>query len=236
MSNASADDASSADGSGAMDATASGAREVYQRELEARREQNTALFELAEEDQRRTLDLDKKTWDTKLKTAGVAAGTMANLMQNLYVATGSNNKAMFDAGKAFAIAETVINTRAAAMAAYKSLAGIPYVGPYLGAAAAAAAIAAGAAQIREISSTQPGGGSISARGIANPPYSGGSASSQPVPMRLEAPDEKMTQKITVIINTLEGSEVNWQKVTEENIKPALEDLKNRNVRLDILTT
>jgi hypothetical protein len=122
------------------------------------------------------------------------------------------------------------------MGAYKSLSGIPLIGPALGAAATAAALAAGAAQVQEISSTQPGGGSISAGGTANPAYSGGSPSAYPIPQRLEAPDEKLTQHITVNIHTLEGSEVNWQKVAEENIKPALENLKDRNVSLDILTT
>lgn len=235
MSNAGVDGASSAEDTGVMDGTASQV-EARQAELEQRAQHNTALFALEQEHQHRTMELDKMTWDTKFKTASTAASTMANLMQNLYVATGSKNKAMFEVGKAFAIAETIINTRTAAMKAYQSLSGIPIIGPALGVAAAAAALAAGAAQVQEISSTQPGGGSISAGGTANPAYRGGSPSAYPIPQRLEAPDELLTQHITVNIHTLEGSEVNWQKVAEENIKPALENLKDRNISLDILTT
>ena len=64
------------------------------------------------------------------------------------------NKA-FKANKAVQYANTVVNTATSAMSAYSSLAGIPIVGPALGAAAAAAAIAAGAIQIKIISAQQP---------------------------------------------------------------------------------
>lgn len=60
----------------------------------------------------------------------------------------------FKIAKAAAIAQAVIKTYEAATSAYASLAGIPYVGPVLGAAAAAAAIAAGAANIAVIKSQQ----------------------------------------------------------------------------------
>jgi hypothetical protein len=210
--------------------------EQNQSELQQKAEHKTALFAIEQNHQSKTLELDKMTWDMKFKTAASATSTMSSLMQNLYVATGSKNKAMFEAGKGFAIAETIINTHAAAMGAYKSQASIPGIGPALGIAAAAAAIAAGAAQVQEISSTKPGGGSISSRGVANPSYSGGSPSAFPIPQRLETPDGKLSQHITVNIHTLEGTDVNWEKVAEDNIKPALEALKDRNVRLDILTT
>lgn len=64
------------------------------------------------------------------------------------------NKA-FKANKAVQYANTVVNTATSAMSAYSALAGIPVVGPALGAAAAAAAIAAGAIQIKIISAQQP---------------------------------------------------------------------------------
>ena len=64
------------------------------------------------------------------------------------------NKA-FKANKAVQYANTVVNTATSAMSAYSALAGIPIVGPALGAAAAAAAIAAGALQIKIISAQQP---------------------------------------------------------------------------------
>lgn len=63
----------------------------------------------------------------------------------------------FVAFKAFSTAQAIISTAESAIKSYNALAGIPYVGPILGAAAAAAAIAAGAAQIAVINSTNPPG-------------------------------------------------------------------------------
>ena len=62
-------------------------------------------------------------------------------------------KKYFEKNKGIQIAETVINTINASVAAYKSLAGIPIVGPVLGAAAALAAIVFGTAKISEIRAT-----------------------------------------------------------------------------------
>ena len=64
------------------------------------------------------------------------------------------NKA-FEANKKIQIAQTTISTLASAMEAYKSMAGIPVVGPALGAAAAAAALATGYLQIKQIKATTP---------------------------------------------------------------------------------
>ena len=87
------------------------------------------------------------------------------------------NKA-FKANKAVQYANTVVNTATSAMSAYSAMAGIPYVGPILGAIAAAAAVAAGAFQIKTIASQQPedisggsgavGTGSAGGSGVMNP--------------------------------------------------------------------
>ena len=58
------------------------------------------------------------------------------------------------AGKAFAIAQTTIDTYTSAVAAYKSLAGIPVVGPALGGVAAGVAVASGLASVQKIVSTK----------------------------------------------------------------------------------
>jgi hypothetical protein len=67
-------------------------------------------------------------------------------------------------GKALAVAAATIDTYKSAQSAYASLAGIPVVGPALGAAAAAAAIASGLATVNKILSVQvpnsSGGGSV----------------------------------------------------------------------------
>ena len=61
----------------------------------------------------------------------------------------------FEANKKIQIAQTTISTLASAMEAYKSMAGIPIVGPILGSAAAAAALATGYLQIKQIKATTP---------------------------------------------------------------------------------
>ena len=61
----------------------------------------------------------------------------------------------FEANKKIQIAQTTISTLAAAVEAYKSMAGIPVVGPILGAAAASAALATGFLQIKQIKATTP---------------------------------------------------------------------------------
>lgn len=68
-------------------------------------------------------------------------------------------------GKGFAVVQALIDTYAAANAAYKAMAGIPFVGPVLGATAASAAIAAGIANVKQILSVKTDG-SISSTGVA----------------------------------------------------------------------
>jgi hypothetical protein len=59
------------------------------------------------------------------------------------------------AGKAMAIAQATMDTYKAATSAYSAMAGIPMVGPALGAVAAGAAVAAGIANVKKITSTKP---------------------------------------------------------------------------------
>lgn len=68
----------------------------------------------------------------------------------------SNNATMAKVGKAAAIAQAIVNTYQSANAAYASMAGIPYIGPALGAAAAAAAITSGMANVAAIRSQSTG--------------------------------------------------------------------------------
>lgn len=63
--------------------------------------------------------------------------------------------AAFEANKKIEYANTVINTAAAAMSAYKAMAGIPAVGPALAVIAAAAATATGIMQLKQIANTRP---------------------------------------------------------------------------------
>ena len=81
-----------------------------------------------------------------LKGARSASGQLVALKD-------SENKEMAAIGKAAAIFNITVDTASGAIAAYRSLAGIPFVGPALGAAAAAAVVAFGAEQIAKATST-----------------------------------------------------------------------------------
>ena len=83
----------------------------------------------------------------------------------------TQSRTQFEIGKAAAISGAVIDTYKAATGAYASLASIPIVGPFLGAAAAAAAIASGVAQVNAIRSTSFGKSSASAATVTSPPTS-----------------------------------------------------------------
>lgn len=77
-----------------------------------------------------------------------------NMFANMALAAKAFGQKGFAAYKAFAIAAAIVDTAQAAIAAYRSVVGIPYVGPVLAPIAAAAAVAAGAAQISVISGQQ----------------------------------------------------------------------------------
>lgn len=89
-------------------------------------------------------------------TQSIQLQTASNFFGQLAVLSRSENKKLAAIGKAAAIAQTIIKTYESATSAYASLAGIPYIGPALGAAAAAAAVAAGMANVAAIRSQSTG--------------------------------------------------------------------------------
>lgn len=108
--------------------------------------------------------IEKAKTDAKLD---LAAGFAGNIKALAGEATAL--------GKAAAIAETTINTYKSATSAYSAMAGIPYVGPVLGAIAAAAAVAAGLANVKKIMAVKnPNGGDNTA-----PAPAGGAAPAMP---------------------------------------------------------
>ena len=97
------------------------------------------------------------------------------------IADGFNNMAAVlgeqtAAGKAAAIAAATISTYQSAQDSYKSLAGIPIIGPALGAAAAAAAIVSGIGQVKKITSTP-----VPTLGGKGAPTIGSGSAPQPAP-------------------------------------------------------
>lgn len=202
--------------------------EFFQRRFELSTAYHEAMSQQNEDYGNKSTKIEEQTWNEKARIAGYAAGNMANIMQNLFVLTGSKNRAMFETMKAFAIAETIIQTYRAAQGAYAAMANIPVVGPALGVAAAAAAIASGMARVKQMSSMQPGGatGTISSGG-----HVGGSMGAYPAPAQEEP---KQTQNITLqIYNPL--SQQNWAEIAENNIMPALKAASDRNIVMNVKT-
>jgi hypothetical protein len=135
----------------------------------------------------REYDLQQEATAQAQKVAMTAAtfGMLGSLATSLYNMQGKQGGAAFEAMKAFRIGETIMNTYSAAVGAYNALASIPYVGPFLGAAAAAAAIAFGMAQVSAISSMKPGGGVAASASVGG--FGGGAPSipSAPAPATQE---------------------------------------------------
>ena len=104
---------------------------------------------------------EKKRLDEKIQAVEATLQVVAGLIDQQSVA-----------GKAVAVALTLIDTYQAATAAYKATVGIPVVGPTLAPIAAAAAIAAGLATVKKIVSTKipsakDAGGSVPGGGAAS---------------------------------------------------------------------
>ena len=100
-----------------------------------------------------TLAQDEKVAQQRMMIMQNMAGTLSQTFANLYTALGQKAKIFFHLSKAFAIAETILNTEMAAMASY--FWGAKFGGPALGAAFAAIAYAAGMARIATIMATKP---------------------------------------------------------------------------------
>jgi len=88
------------------------------------------------------------------------------------------------AGKAFAVAKATIDTYQSAVSAYKSLVGIPVIGPTLATIAAAAAVASGIATVKKIVSVQVPGGPGGASGSI--PTTPGNTQTSPPPIQVNA--------------------------------------------------
>ena len=147
-------------------------------ELETARDEAKKLkqeeFDLKDaERKQKKLEDDKKTAQASVDIAKAEAeakrenlAKVGNALSSFSEIAGKETAA----GKALAIASTLIQTYQSAQSSYASLAGIPVVGPALGAAAAGAAVFAGMKQIQNIKKTKVpkggGGGGASAGGAS----------------------------------------------------------------------
>jgi len=105
--------------------------------------------------------------------------TISNLASLFAGESEKEQKKAFKIQKAANIAQALIDTYSSATAAYRSLAGVPVVGPALGIAAAAAAITGGLLNVKQIQATEFQGGS--GGGDTSPTYSSNTGSTQQAP-------------------------------------------------------
>ena len=127
---------------------------------------------------KRELDrLEVRSSQEKTALIGDALGNLSNIVGKDTVA-----------GKAFAIAKATIDTYQSAVAAYKSLAGIPVIGPALGGIAAAAAVATGIATVKKIVAVQVPGGPGGASGAV--PTTPGNTTVPPSPIAVNATPQR----------------------------------------------
>ena len=155
----------------------------YKIEQEAAAGNDELLLALKNKYEKDKEALDKEAADKEIATAKEVAEKKADILQQQLtlvkgsfqafadVATlfaGKNKKAQktaFNIQKAANIASATIDTYTAATAAFKSVAGIPIVGPALGAIAAAGAVAVGVMNIKKIAASKfEGGGTPSGGG------------------------------------------------------------------------
>lgn len=104
-------------------------------------------FNFEKKTQAARLKFNEQTWQQRAQQSQAGLAALASIQY-----TGSREA--FEIGKAASIAQALVSIPSTAIKAYESLAGIPFVGPGLGAAAAAAAVVAGTARINQIRSTK----------------------------------------------------------------------------------
>ena len=165
---------------------------------------NSKLKGLLKKKGEEEVEIEKLTTEQKVQLASDAFGNLATIF-------GEESKA----GKAAAIAQTTIDTLVSAQAAFKSLAGIPVVGPVLGGIAAAAALATGFRTIKEIQSVGPPVAAPNVagpRGAASPSFNIVGAS--PVNQLAETIGEQSSQPVKAFVVS---NEVTTAQGLERNI-------------------
>jgi hypothetical protein len=182
---------------------------------------------------------EEKTKQMRIAAANAAATNFISAAKMMSEQGGAHARKYFSLYKATATAQALISTYSAAIKAYDSMAGIPYVGPVLGALAAAAAIAMGMAQVKAIRSQSMdgggggGGGSISAGGgVGTYPVSPGTGLP---PIAGANNKEGGGQQISITVQNGLGTQEYWDGLMENVVIPALNRAGDRNVELTIAT-
>ena len=152
--------------------TLDGLKSQANKEIEISKNKNKKLEELEE------LSADRKR-ELAVGAATDTFTTIANLAELFAGESKEQQKKAFKVQKAANIAQATVDTFSSAIAAYKSQASIPVVGPVLGGIAAAAAVSAGLLNIKKISQQRfESGGGTDGGGADFAPSGGGAQAPQ----------------------------------------------------------
>ena len=174
--------------------------------------------------------MEKAKNDAKISMARSHLQAATGFMHNLFIATGSKNKKMFEASKAFATGEAIMNTYSGATKAFAQ-----YGWPY-GAVAAALVIAAGMAQVRQIQSQTMGGGasasSVSSGGAVSvsPTVYGDTGAGSLIGTGQDKPQQSLTIKVS--FNSTIANREEMAAFLENDLLPIMQEAQDRDVVLD----
>jgi hypothetical protein len=144
---------------------------LLEAQREAEKEINDKYDKEAYDSEVANFNKSKELADKEMADAKMLADAKFNVARNTFSVIGDlaksfagksekEQKKAFNIQKAANIAGAIMDTYKAANSAYASMSGIPYVGPFLGAAAAGVAIGAGIANVNNIRNQEFGGGAI----------------------------------------------------------------------------
>ena len=140
-----------------------------------RAEANEAANALINANNEKLAAEEKQLNDQKVQGVMNSLEAIANISALFAGESEEEQKKAFKVQKAVSISQTLISTAQSAIDSYKSLAGIPVVGPALGFAASAAAVTAGLAQVKQIKQQEFNGGATSLSSSGSSVSSGGAA-------------------------------------------------------------
>ncbi len=152
--------------------------------------EDTKILEEARQSELKDIDdkfaAEKKENEKQLnqqKVQGVmdTLSAVSNIAQLFAGKSEKQQRKAFKIQKAVSISQTLISTAQSAIDSYKSLAGIPVVGPILGGAAASAAVTAGLLQVKSIKEQKFNGGGKSPSPSPVSTGGGGGASASQAP-------------------------------------------------------
>ena len=171
---------------------------------------------------------EQQLQDDKMEMREAATASLIGSGLSLLAESGKQSKKMFKISKAAAIAQAIVDSKAAIVGAYKT--GVSIGGPPLGAAFAAIAAVQTAKQIKGIAATKFGGGGGAGGG------GGGGGAPAPerrpeLPIGRPEKPERGAQMIDVkIINPM--VDANWEAVGEQ-IVGSINKAGDRNIKVNV---